>query len=140
MSENEECGLKIFQSTPSKYRKINEFGTAVSRIDNLDEWSDLFEKQDQMEKLRLYYTLVAWKILRKVYPRHRIFTKYDEVLTSPEFIQQKLKNVSSEIDDISDSLSLLGSIPQYNMLSNEQCPRIPRCRPKILPKTEPFDT
>ena len=135
MAENHECGIKIFNSTPSKLRKLDEFGSAVARIGDLDEWSNLYEKQDQLEKLRLYYTLISWQIIKKVYPKHPMLDKYDKILASPEFMQQKLKIVSSEIDEISDCMALLGSVPSYNMLSNEQCPRIPKVKP--FPKTEP---
>ena len=139
MAENCECGLKIFQSTPSKLRRVDEFGTSVARISDLHEWSDLYEKQDQLEKLRLYYTYIAWQIVTKVYPKHKMITKYNEILASPDFIKQKLKSVSSDIDEISDSLALLGTIPQYHMLSNEQCPRIPKVTLKPFPKSEPLE-
>ena len=134
MSENEDCGLKIFSSTPTKFRRIDDSGSAVARIHDLDGWSDLYEKQDQIEKLRLYYTLVSWRIINKVYPKHKMIRKYNEVLASPDFMKQKLKLISNDIDDISESLSMLGTVPSYNMLSNEQCPRIPKVVP--FPKTE----
>ena len=76
-------------------------------------------------KLRIWATFTAWISFPYI------------VRFSPDFIKQKLKSVSSDIDEISDSLALLGTIPQYHMLSNEQCPRIPKVEP--FPKSEPLE-
>ena len=105
-----------------RQKLTNKLGEPICPLGDIDEWSNLYQKQDDLEKLRLYYTLVAWKIICKVYPSHEMIKKYDEILKSPEFIQQKLLEAARAVDDISDSMALLGSIPQYHLLSNEQCP------------------
>ena len=106
-----------------KRRKlVNKDDEPICPLGDIDEWSNLYEKQDVLEKLRLYYTLVAWKIICKVYPNHEMIKKYDDILNSPDFIKQKLLKAARAIDDISDSMALLGSVPQYHILSNEQNP------------------
>ena len=119
---NEELGLMIHNSSMGlKKRKLeNHLGEPICPVGDIDSWSGLYQKQDDLEKLRLYYTLVAWRIINIVYPSHEMIGTYNEILKSPEFMQQKIREAAGDIDDISDSMSLLGHVPQYHLLSNEQ--------------------
>ena len=124
-----------------KRRKLeNDAGEPIYPLGDIDTWSNLYQKQDDLEKLRLYFTLVAWSVICKVYPKHEMIVKYDNILRSPEFMQHKLLKSAQAIDDISDSMALLGSIPQYHLLGNEQNPGSSVYMDRILGpvvKTEP---
>ena len=114
-----------------KKRKLeNNDGEPICPLGDIDDWSNLFQKQDNLEKLRLYYTLIAWRIVCKVYPQHEMLRTYEEILKSPEFMRKKILQAANAVDEISDSLSALGHIPQYHVLANEQ-------GPKTIVKTEP---
>ena len=116
----------IFNSSigTKRRRLINDEGEPICPLGDIDEWSNLYQKQDDLEKLRLYYCMIAWKIICTVYPSHEMIKKYNEILNSAEFAQQKLLQAARAVDDISDSMALLGNIPQYHLLSNEQNPAL----------------
>ena len=120
---NSSMGIK-------RRRLINNEGEPICPLGDIDEWSNLYQKQDDLEKLRLYYCMIAWKIICTVYPSHEMIKKYNEILNSAEYAQQKLLQAARAVDDISDSMALLGNIPQYHLLSNEQ-------NPTPFVKTEP---
>ena len=115
----------ILNSSQSiKRRKLlNGDGEPIYPLGDIDDWSNLYQKQDDLEKLRLYYTLIGWRIVCKVYPKHEMIKKYEEIIVSPEFLRKKLLQKANIVDDISESLSALGHIPQYHLLANEQCPK-----------------
>ena len=133
MAANEEQGLVNFNNQKLKTRKVfNNDGEPVALIGDIDQWSCLYQKQDDIEKLRLYYTMVSWKLVSKVYPKHEMLLEFDKIVTSAEFMSQKLKKFASEIDEISDSMSALGNVSRYQLLSNEQAPQ-------VTIKSEPVD-
>ena len=113
-----------------KQKILNSEGEPIALIGDIDSWSSLYQQQDDIEKLRLYYVMIGWSLISKVYPNHSMINEYNELVASPEFMKDKLQKFASDIDDISESMGSLGHIPQYHLLANEQCPQ-----PVI--KTEP---
>ena len=113
-----------------KRRKLeNHLGEPICALGDIDDWSDLYTKQDDLEKLRLYFTLVAWRIITLVYPKHEMISTFNRIIKSPEFMKQKIREAAGAVDNISDAMSMLGRVPQYHLLSNEQ-----KCTPVV--KTE----
>ena len=126
MAQNEEQGLINFDPNQvSGARKVfNKDGEPIALIGDIDEWSSLYQKQDDIEKLRLYFTMLSWSLVSKVYPKHAMLDEFQKIIVSAEFMSNKLKAFAADIDEISDSMSALGRIPRYQMLSNEQAPQV----------------
>ena len=87
----------------------------MASIDNLDAWQVYYDRQDRLEKLRLYFCVIGWQLLTKIFPRHRIFKIYDKIINSPDYIQQRLEKEGG-LEDLSLSLSSMGKIPNYSVL------------------------
>ena len=62
----------------------------------------------------MYFCVIGWQLLAKVYPNHKVFKLYSQVIESPEYIKQQLE--MEEVDGLSLSLSSMGKIPQYHAL------------------------
>ena len=126
MAANDFHGFTSFDSSMvlKKRKVLNSDGEPIALIGDIDDWSDLFTKQDNLEKLRLYFSMIAWKLICTVYPKHEMLKEYDELIKSPEFMKNKLQKFAKDIDDISDSMGSLGHVPQYHLLANEQAPQV----------------
>ena len=100
MTTNEEQGYLSFDTNAAKKRKIyNADGEPVALIGDIDDWSCLYQKQDNLEKLRLYYATISWSLVSKVYPRHVMLKEFHDVILSSEFMSQKLQKFAKDIDD-----------------------------------------
>ena len=107
-----------FKNTVTKKRvrvRENPEGDLVASITNMDTWKLFYDRQDRLEKLRLYFCVVGWQLLLRVFPSHRIFDLYDEIISSPDYIKARLA-AEGGIDDLSLSLSSMGKIPNYSVL------------------------
>ena len=114
-----------------KRKVLNDEGEPIALIGDIDDWSDLYTKQDNLEKLRLYYAMIAWSLIQTVYPKHSMLGEYNDLLKSPEFMKHKLQKFANAIDDISNSMGSLGHVPQYHLLANSE-----QAHPVVV-KTEP---
>ena len=134
MAQNEEQGLINFEPNHNfETRKVlNKDGEPVALIGDIDEWSCLYQKQDDLEKLRLYFTMLAWSLISKVYPKHDMLNEFQNIIVSGEFMRQKLKKFAEDIDEISVSMNALGKIPDYHLLTDNQTPQ-------VIIKSEPAD-
>ena len=134
MASNEEQGLVDFDGSKNIPTNtfFNKMGEPVAMIGDIDRWSGLYQKQDDLEKLRLYFTVVSWSLVSKVYPKHEMLEEFQKTITSAEFMSIKLKKFASDIDELSDSMKSMGSVPSYRLLSNEQCP-------SVIIKSEPAE-
>ena len=101
---------------PRKRQRTRETvdGTLVANIEDMESWQDFYNKQVKLEKLRMYFCVVGWQILSKVFPKHKVFGLFEDIVNSPEYLRQKLG--SDDIDILSLSMSSLGKIPGYNVL------------------------
>ena len=70
----------------------------------------------KLEKLRMYFCVVGWQLLSKVFPNHRIFTLFKDVINSPEYLRDQMAAENDDLDLLSLSLSSMGKIPQYHIL------------------------
>ena len=107
-----------FQPSDKKRKRVRvrelEDGKTVAAIGDLDTWQSYYDKQAKLEQLRLYFCVIGWQLLAKVYPNHKVFKLYRQVIESPEYIKHQLE--IEEVDVLSLSLSSMGKIPQYHVL------------------------
>ena len=68
--------------------------------------------------MRLYFRVIGWQILAKVFPSHKIFKLYDDFLNSPAYLAEQMKN--DDMDLLSLSMSSMGKVPQYHILGLNQ--------------------
>ena len=87
----------------------------VAQIDDLDTWQTFYSKQDKLEKLRLYFCIVAWELLEKVFPNHRIHKLYQDTTSNPSYIQKRLE-AEGGLLELNLSMSSMGKVPTYNVL------------------------
>ena len=87
----------------------------VAQIDDLETWQTFYNKQDKLEKLRLYFCIVAWELLEKVFPNHRIHDLYVKATTDPCYIQHRLE-AEGGLLELNLSMSSMGQVPTYNVL------------------------
>ena len=89
-------------------------GRTVASIGDLESWQTYYDRQVKLEQLRLYFCVIGWQILSKVFPNHKVFKLYDQIISSPEFLKQQLE--AEDMDILSLSISSMGKIPQYHVL------------------------
>ena len=86
----------------------------MATIGDLESWQTYYDRQVKLEQLRLYFCVIGWQLLSKVFPNHKVFKLYDQIISSPDFIKQQLE--AEDMDVLSLSLSSMGKIPQYHVL------------------------
>ena len=114
MYEDPNSFKKPVQRKRQRVRETED-GTLVAKIKDLDSWQVCFDRQANLEKLRLYFCVIAWQIMAKVHPNHKIFKKFEDIMNSPDYLRDKL-NSDFELEALSLSLSSMGKIPRYNIL------------------------
>ena len=105
----------------------------MANISDIDTWKTYYDRQDRLEKLRLYFCVVGWQIISRVFPSHRIFTLYDDIIKSPDYIRKRLEE-EGDVEGLSLSLSSMGKIPNYSVLGLNTCQIFEK---NLVPKTEP---
>ena len=122
----------------TKKRKVeNKTVTSFSHFGDFSAWESSYSKQENLELLRLYFSTIGWEIIQKVYPDHKMLERYKEYLASPKYFSKKLGNINS-IDEISESMTQLGSSPKYANLALTEYPCILQnpCLNSVDVKTE----
>ena len=84
----------------------------------------------------VYYCVIGWQLLTKVFPNHRIFQLFNDTINSPEFLKSQLSNESDDLDLLSLSMSSMGKIPQYHILGLNKGAIL---SDTSIVKSEPFD-
>ena len=87
----------------------------MAQIGDLESWQTYYNRQDKLEKLRLYFCVIAWQLFEKVFPDHKIHRLYQEVTSAPAYIQQRLE-AEGGLSELSLSMSSMGKVPSYNVL------------------------
>ena len=128
-----------FKKPPVERKRVrvreNADGPLIASIGDIETWQSLYDRQLKLEKLRLYFCVIGWQILSKVFPDHRVFKLYEEIIGSPQFLKNKMAE-HDDLDLLSLSLSSMGKIPQYNVLGLNQMEIL---EAEIPVKSEPFD-
>ena len=121
-------------SKPRRARtRENPDGDLVANITNIDTWKVYYDRQDRLEKLRLYFCVVGWQLLTRAFPSHKIFELYSEITSSPEFIRSRLE-AEGDLSELSLSMSSMGKIPNYSVLGLNSCQIFEQ---NLVPKSEP---
>ena len=106
----------------------------VAKIEDIDSWKIFHDRQMKLEKMRLYFCVIGWQILVKVFPNHKVFRLYNDIISSPDYLREQLD--CGEVDMLSLSMSSMGKIPQYNALGLNHTVMTGK---EVVIKSEPFD-
>ena len=99
---------------PSEQRKTSRHKIhSTEDFENFEDWEILHDKQSDVEKMRMYFTIVGWEMVSKVFPDHRIHKMYQQFLTNPKNLANL---INDPLDEITESFNTIKTIPKYSCL------------------------
>ena len=108
------CVPKPIVHVPTTARKTSKHKLhSTEDFENFEKWEILHDKQEDVEKMRMYFTLVAWEVVSKIFPDHRIHQMYQKYILEPTNLASL---ISDPLDEITASFNTIKTIPKYSCL------------------------